>query len=87
MCPHAHYERGTKLTFGRGPKGLGSSRVVFNALSCYLSLISILITIGYTKKNIVVPILGGGGAPVAPPLDPPLILIRFVLFCKCLYSI
>ena len=19
MCPHAHYERGTELTFGRGP--------------------------------------------------------------------
>ena len=31
MCPHAHYEHGTELTFGRGP-GPGSSRVVLNAL-------------------------------------------------------
>ena len=23
MCLHAHYERGTKLTFGRGPGPLG----------------------------------------------------------------
>ena len=29
MCPHAHYERKTEHTFGRGPlKGPGSSRVV-----------------------------------------------------------
>ena len=57
-CPHAYYERGTELTFGRG---LGSSRVVFNALSCYLSLIFKHFDNKNRYKNIVDTILGGGG--------------------------
>ena len=42
MCPHAHYERWTELTFGKGPvPAYGPWKLLgcFNALSCYLSLI------------------------------------------------
>ena len=37
MCSYAVYERGNELTFGRGPGLLYIG--LFNALSCYLSLI------------------------------------------------
>ena len=51
-------------------KGPGSSRV-FEALSCYLSLI---LKHSYTKWDTKQSRSnwGGGGLPAAPPLDPPL---------------
>ena len=52
----------------QGPlKGPGSSIGFINALSCYLSLIFKHSDTKLDLKKTVDPILGGGGAPVAPP--------------------
>ena len=61
-----------EVPYGRGPalEALG----VFYALSCYLSLIfkhSDTIW-DLTKLKIVDQFFFGGGAPIAPPLNPPM---------------
>ena len=77
MCQHAHYERGTELTFGRGQgpaKGPWKLWGCFNAVSYILSLIFKHSdkNLDYTKTQSIHFFFGGGGgggggAPVAPP--------------------
>ena len=87
MCQHAHYERGTKLTFGRGPgpiyKGPGSSRVVLMLSHAFWALfLSILIKIGGKSTHswsifFFFFFLGGG----MRLLDPPLLV--WVMYLPC----
>ena len=71
MCSYAVYERGNELTFGRGP-GLLYNIGLFNALSCYLSLIFKHSEEEKNRLRNIVDLyfffLGGGGGCCAPPL-------------------
>ena len=71
MCPHAHYERGTQLTFGRGPVPLRKLYRFCFKYSLVLSepyFLSILIFKKLEKTATVDPILGGRLFCPPPPL-------------------
>ena len=81
MCPHAHYERGTELTFGRGQAGPGSSRNVLMLSRAIWALFLIILIKKLDFKNRWSNFRGGGGGgggraccTPPPPLDPPLLM-------------
>ena len=59
MCPHAHYERKTELTFGRGPRARLWALETLGLFLCSLSLILGILIIKKFDQN-------------KHPLDPPL---------------
>ena len=67
MCEQAHHEREAQSPLRPGSRAL-EALGGFDALSCYPSLIFKHSDTKWEKKNIVDQILGGGWAPVAPPL-------------------
>ena len=70
MCPHAHYERGTELTFGQGPGPSAEPwklQCCFNALSCYLSHILSILIKEMIKKIWLIKVQGGRLLCTPPP--------------------
>ena len=85
MCQHAHYERGTKLTFGRGPgpaKGPGSSGVVLMLSRGIWALFLSILMKNWIKKKHSWSNFRGARACCAPPppLDPPLPRTRWYIW-------
>ena len=75
MCAHAHHGHKARRPLWPGSRvrlrDLEALGVFFYALSCYLSLIFKHSDTKWEKKNHSQSNLGGGGAPVAPPLNLP----------------
>ena len=67
MCPHAHYERKTELTFDRGP---GSSRAVLVLSRAIWALFLSILIKNWIKKHSWSNFRGACAS--CTPLDPPL---------------